>query len=67
MLRTIDHVNLAHRAAIDVPRAFPAVLRRIIHNHQPCLAQSNSRRARAEATIVDIDGSGALSNSLQGV
>jgi hypothetical protein len=67
MLRTIDHVNLAHRAAIDVLRAFPAVSRRIIHNHQPCLAHSNSRRARAEGPIVDIDWSGALSNSLHGV
>jgi hypothetical protein len=66
MLWTIDHVNLAHRAAIDVLRAFPAS-RRIIHNHQPCLAQSNSRRARAEGPIVDIDESGALSNSLHGV
>jgi hypothetical protein len=67
MLRTINHVNLAHRATIDMLRAVPAVSRGIIPNHQPCLTRSDGRRARTEGPTFDIDRNGALSNSLQGV
>jgi hypothetical protein len=67
MLRTINHVNLADRAAIAVLRAVPAASRGIIPDHQPCLTHSDGRRASTEGPTFDLDRNGALSNSLHGV
>jgi hypothetical protein len=67
MLRTINHVNLAHRAAVALRANVPAVSRGIIGNHRPSPADSGSLRASTQGRTFDTDWHGALSDSLQGV
>jgi hypothetical protein len=67
MLRTINYVNLAHRAAVALRANVPAVSRGIIHNHRPSPADSGSLRARTQGRTFDTDRHGALSDFLQRV
>jgi beta-glucosidase len=61
MLRTIHHVNLAHGAAVDVLWAHvPEASLGIIHNHQPCLAASDSPQDGAAARKFDAYWNGAF-------
>jgi hypothetical protein len=66
-LRTINHVNLAHRAAVTLRANVPAVSRGIIHIHPLSPADSGCLRARTDGRTFDIDWHGVLSDSLQGV
>jgi hypothetical protein len=66
MLRTINQVSPARRAAIDVLRAnVPMASRGIIDNHQPCRARSDSLRAHTQGRTFDSGWHGALSDSRQ--
>jgi hypothetical protein len=66
MLRTINHVNLAHRAAVTLRANVPALSRGLTHNHRPSLADGDSLRAHTEGWTFDTEGHGALSDCLQG-
>jgi hypothetical protein len=67
VLRTINHVNFADRAAVVLRANVPAVLRGISHNHRPSPADSDSLRAHPDGRKFDTGWHGALSDSLQGV
>jgi hypothetical protein len=67
VLRTINHVNFADRAAVVLRANVPAVSRGISHNHRLSLADSDCLRANSQGRKLDTDWHGALSDSLQGV
>jgi hypothetical protein len=66
MLRMINHVNLAHRAAVALRAIVPAVSRGIIHNHPPSLVDGDALRAHTQGRTCDTDRHGALPGALKG-
>jgi hypothetical protein len=66
VLRTINHMNPADRAAA-VRANVPAVMCGTIHNHWPFPVGSDCVRARTGGRTFDTDWHGALSDSLEGV
>jgi hypothetical protein len=66
MLRTINHVNPAHRSAVALRANVPAVWCGMIDNYRSSVADGGSLRDDTEGRTFDTDRHGTPPDSLQG-